>query len=123
MSLIGSLTSGVSALRSFEKGLDVIGNDIANVNSTGFKAGRTDYSDSFSNLLKQAAPSPANGGGSNTDAQQVGTGHNYEYGYGVIDVPALIGALEQEFGPGAGVTTARKTGRTGKGRKATAKKK
>ncbi|HOD46443.1 MAG TPA: flagellar basal body protein, partial [Opitutaceae bacterium] len=31
MPLIGTLTSGVSALRSFTKGLEVIGNNIANV--------------------------------------------------------------------------------------------
>lgn len=72
MALIGSLTSGVSALEAFEKGIEVIGNNIANVNTTGFKSGSTQYSDSFSNLLKQAAPST--GLASNTDTLQVGTG-------------------------------------------------
>ncbi len=74
MSLLDSLTSGVSALRSFEKGLSVIGNNIANVLTTGFKGSTTTYSDNFSNLLRQATPSPAGGIGSNTPAQQVGTG-------------------------------------------------
>lgn len=74
MSLLESLTSGVSALRSFEKGLSVIGNNIANVLTTGFKGSTTTYSDNFSNLLKESAPSPAGGSGSNTPAEQVGTG-------------------------------------------------
>ena len=74
MSLSDSLTSGVSALRSFEKGLSVIGNNIANVLTTGFKGSTTTYSDSFSTLLRQATPSPAGGIGSNTPAQQIGTG-------------------------------------------------
>ena len=74
MSLLGSLTSGVSALRSFEHGLSIIGNNIANVLTTGFKSSTAHYSDSFSNLLRQSAPSPTGGTGSNTTAQQIGTG-------------------------------------------------
>jgi flagellar hook protein FlgE len=49
--------SGVSALRTFMKGLEVIGNNIANVNTTGFKASEARYSDSFSNILQRSAPS------------------------------------------------------------------
>jgi flagellar basal body rod protein FlgC len=37
MSLIGTMGSGVSALRTFSKGLEVIGDNIANVNTTGYK--------------------------------------------------------------------------------------
>ena len=72
MSLIGTLTSGVSALRSFTKNLEVIGNNIANVNTTAYKASRTTFSDSFSNTLRTSTPS--NGTVSNTSAMQVGTG-------------------------------------------------
>ena len=74
MSLIGSLSSGVSALDAFEKGIEVIGNNIANINTTGYKNETTDYSDSFSNLLQQSTPAPAGGSGSNTNGMQVGTG-------------------------------------------------
>jgi flagellar hook protein FlgE len=74
MALINSLTSGVSALESLEKGIDVIGNNIANVNTVGFKGSKAEYSDSFSNLLQQSAPSPASGNGSNVPAMQIGTG-------------------------------------------------
>jgi flagellar hook protein FlgE len=62
----------VSALRSFEQGLSVIGNNIANVLTTGFKSSTTTYSDNFSNLLRPAAPSGTTG--SNTTPEQIGTG-------------------------------------------------
>jgi flagellar hook protein FlgE len=72
MSLIGTLGSGVSALRTFMKGLEVIGNNIANVNTTGFKSSTAQYVDSFSNILQRSAPGvpPA----SNTPSLAVGTG-------------------------------------------------
>ena len=72
MSLIGTLTSGVSAMRSFTKGLEVIGNNIANVNTTGYKASTASFADSFSNTLQGSSPS--SGTSSNTASIQVGTG-------------------------------------------------
>ncbi|RME71210.1 MAG: flagellar hook-basal body complex protein [Verrucomicrobia bacterium] len=74
MALIGSLNSGISALRNFARGLEVIGNNIANVNSTAFKGSRTKYTDSFSQFLKQSATSPSDGNGSNSPAAQIGLG-------------------------------------------------
>ncbi len=72
MSLIGTLGSGVSALRTFMKGLEVIGSNIANVNTTGFKASEAKYADSFSNILQRSSAS-ANGA-SNTPSTGIGTG-------------------------------------------------
>lgn len=72
MSLIGTMGSGVSALRTFTKGLEVIGNNIANVNTTSFKASQAKYADSFSNILERSAPSGA--ASSNTPSIGVGTG-------------------------------------------------
>lgn len=75
MALINSLTSGISALRSFSRGLEVIGNNVANVNSVGYKKSRMDYTESFSNLLRSSAPSAGgDAAGSNTPSQQIGTG-------------------------------------------------
>jgi flagellar hook protein FlgE len=74
MSLIGTLTSGVSAMESFEQGLTVIGNNIANVNTTGFKSGSASYADSFSNILQSSTPAPGTGAGSDTNTVEVGTG-------------------------------------------------
>ncbi len=72
MSLIGTLTSGVSALRTFSKGLEVIGNNIANINTTGYKSSQATFADSFSNTLRASAPS--SGSTSSQSAIQVGTG-------------------------------------------------
>jgi len=72
MSLIGTLTSGVSALQSFTKGLEVIGNNIANVNTVGFKGSTANFQESFSNTLRASAVSTATS--SNLSAIQVGTG-------------------------------------------------
>jgi flagellar hook protein FlgE len=72
MSLIGTLTSGVSAMRSFTKGLEVIGNNIANVNTTGYKGSTAKFAESFSNTLRGSSPSSATS--SNLSSIQVGTG-------------------------------------------------
>ncbi len=72
MSLIGTMGSGVSALRTFMKGLEVIGNNIANVNTTGFKASEAKYADSFSNILQRSAPSGTDT--ANTPSTGIGTG-------------------------------------------------
>jgi flagellar hook protein FlgE len=72
MSLIGTLGSGVSALRTFMKGLEVIGANIANVNTTGYKSGEAKYADSFSNILQRSSPSSAGAG--NSPSTGIGTG-------------------------------------------------
>jgi flagellar hook protein FlgE len=70
------MTSGVSAMESFEQGLSVIGNNIANVNTTAFKSGSTSYANSFSNILQSSSPAPGTGSGSDTNTIEVGTGVN-----------------------------------------------
>ena len=74
MSLTSTLNTGVSALGAFSEGIQVLSNNIANVNTTGYKGSRSEYSDSFSDVLRQASPAPASGTGSNTPATQIGTG-------------------------------------------------
>ena len=72
MSLLGTLNTGVSALRSFSKGLEVVGNNIANVNTSGFKSSRATFSDSFSNTVRSAVPSASSVVA--LSSTQVGTG-------------------------------------------------
>lgn len=72
MALIGTLTSGVSALRTFSKGLEVNGNNIANINTTGYTSSQASFAESFSNTLRGSSPS--NGTASSQSAVQVGTG-------------------------------------------------
>lgn len=76
MALIESLNTGVSAIKAFSTGMKVVGNNIANVNSAGFKVSRVEYADSFSNTLQRSSPNPGTGVGSNQTSKQVGTGVN-----------------------------------------------
>ncbi len=70
--MIRSLNAGVSGIHQFQTRLDVIGNNIANSSTLGFKAGRADFGDSFSQTL-QASSGGAGGRGS-LPGQQVGSG-------------------------------------------------
>jgi flagellar hook protein FlgE len=70
--MVRSLNSGISGIQQFQQRMDVISNNIANVNTTGFKSGRTDFADSFSQTLRSS--SPASGSASGTSAIQIGSG-------------------------------------------------
>ena len=64
--------SGISGLRNFQTKLDVIGNNIANVNTTGFKKGRTVFKDLMSQTVAGASGPGAGRGGVNP--KQIGLG-------------------------------------------------
>ncbi|WP_059172703.1 flagellar hook-basal body complex protein [Bacillus sp. FJAT-27445] len=70
--MLRSLNSGVSGLKAFQTKLDVIGNNIANVNTVGFKKSRVVFEDIFSQTVKNASGPNANTGG--TNPIQVGLG-------------------------------------------------
>lgn len=77
--MMRSLFSGVSGLKSHQTRMDVIGNNIANVNTTGFKSSRTTFADTLSQTLSGAgAPQKDNGqailGGTNPKQIGLGTG-------------------------------------------------
>jgi len=64
--------SGISGLRNFQTKLDVIGNNIANVNTHGFKKGRVVFKDLISQTSSGAsAPGMSTGG---VNAKQIGLG-------------------------------------------------
>ncbi|WP_311195033.1 flagellar hook-basal body complex protein [Selenomonas noxia] len=70
--MMRSMFSGVSGLKSHNTRMDVIGNNIANVNTTGFKASRVTFADMISQTLSGAsAPNNTIGG---TNPKQVGLG-------------------------------------------------
>ncbi len=71
--MLRSLYSGVSGMRSFQTKMDVISNNIANVNTTGFKSGRVKFQDMLSQTVANAQGPIENGlGGINP--QQIGLG-------------------------------------------------
>lgn len=67
MSLTRALTSGISSLQSHQKKMDVVSNNIANVNTVGYKSSRALFSDEFSQIQKfgRSATSERNAGGTN----------------------------------------------------------
>jgi flagellar hook protein FlgE len=70
--VLRSLFSGVSGLRAFQTAIDVIGNNIANVNTIGFKSGRATFQDLFNQTMQGA--SGASGGRGGTNPLQIGLG-------------------------------------------------
>ncbi len=72
MSLINSLFAGVSGIRNHQAMLDVIGNNIANVNSIGFKGSRVTFSDTFNQFVRYGTNPTDTSGGTNTF--QIGLG-------------------------------------------------
>ena len=52
--MLQALTSAVSGLDAFQQEIDVIGNDIANVDTVAYKSATTDLADSFSQTLENS---------------------------------------------------------------------
>lgn len=87
--MLRSLYSGVSGMRGFQTKLDVIGNNIANVNTIGFKTGRVMFKDILSqNISGVTAPGTTGG----VNAKQIGLG-------------VTLGAIDTIHTPGSAMTT------------------
>ncbi|MFB0835357.1 flagellar hook protein FlgE [Arthrobacter halodurans] len=70
--MLRSLYSGISGLRAHQTMLDTTGNNIANVNTAGYKSSSTQFQDTLSQMTQGAAgPRDAAGGG---NPAQVGLG-------------------------------------------------
>ncbi|KHL02418.1 flagellar hook protein FlgE [Sinomonas humi] len=70
--MLRSLYSGISGLRAHQTMLDVTGNNIANVNTVGFKGSSTEFEDTLSQLTQGASGPQGQTGG--TNPAQVGLG-------------------------------------------------
>lgn len=70
--MMRSLWSGVSGMQNHQTKMDVVGNNIANVNTNGFKKGRADFQDMISQQLSGAAAPTTEVGGVNP--KEVGLG-------------------------------------------------
>ncbi|WP_047984876.1 flagellar basal body rod protein FlgG [Ornithinibacillus californiensis] len=70
--MLRSMYAGISGMKNFQTKLDVIGNNIANVNTSGFKKGRVTFQDMMSQMTAGAQGSTATRGGVNP--AQVGLG-------------------------------------------------
>lgn len=90
--MLRSLYSGVSGMKNHQVRMDVIGNNIANVNTTGFKSARCNFQD----LLSQSLRSPSAGDGTigGVNPGQVGLG-------------MTVAGIANNMGQGATQTTGR----------------
>lgn len=93
--MMRSMFSGVSGLRAHQTRMDVIGNNVANVNTVGFKSGRVTFQEIFSQTLKGASsPDTATGRGG-TNPMQIGLG----LGVGAVDTITTRGSLQRTDNP------------------------
>jgi flagellar hook protein FlgE len=91
--MANAFLTGVSGLRAHQSMLEVVGHNIANVNTTGFKAQRTTFADLMYQTLRPASgPSEQMGG---TNPQQIGPGTRLAQ----IDRSFAQGGLEQTSQP------------------------
>jgi flagellar hook protein FlgE len=71
--MLQAMFAGVSGLQAHQTRMSTIGNNIANVNTVGFKANRVNFQDQLSQLLKSAT-APTTGGVGGQNAVQIGLG-------------------------------------------------
>ncbi|MBI4245882.1 MAG: flagellar hook protein FlgE [Candidatus Rokubacteria bacterium] len=88
------LSTGVTGLRANQAALDVIGNNVANINTSGFKASRASFADLMSQTLSSEQAPTTNTGGK--DAMQIGLGTG-------------LGAIRSIFSQGVIATTDHQT--------------
>jgi flagellar hook protein FlgE len=88
--VLRSLFSGISGLRQHQNLMDVVSNNIANVNTTGFKSSSVTFEDTLSQLTKSAAAPSSGVGGLNP--AQVGLG-------------VQLGSITSNFGQGSAQNT------------------
>lgn len=91
--MIRALFSGLSGIRSNQMALDVIGNNIANINTPSFKTGRALFSDTLSMTLRSGTPPSGVQGG--LDPMQVGRGSEV----GTISNSFTQGSMEATNNP------------------------
>lgn len=91
--MMRSMYSGVSGLRVHQTKMDVIGNNIANVNTVGFKSSRVTFSEVFSQTVQSASGASEFTGG--TNPMQIGLGTSI----GSIDINMTEGASQRTDNP------------------------
>lgn len=90
MGLTSALFTGLSGLNSAQFRINTIGDNIANVNTTGFKGARSLFQTQFSQTLNAGTrPGPLEGG---TNPSQIGLG-------------SVLGSVQRVFAPGSIETT------------------
>lgn len=92
--MLRSMYSGVSGLKAHQNQMDVIGNNIANVNTTGFKGSRVTFKEMLNQTISGAS-SPQDGRGG-TNPKQIGLG-------------VQLGSIDNNMGQGSLQSTGKMT--------------
>ena len=92
--MLRSLFSGISGLRSHQTMMDVVANNIANVNTTGYKSSNVIFEDTLSQIVRSAGAPGAGVGG--TNPAQIGLG-------------VQVGTIQTNFLQGSAQTTNKPT--------------
>jgi flagellar hook protein FlgE len=92
--MLRSMFSAISGLKAHQTKLDVTGNNIANVNTVGFKSSQTVFEDTLSQVMRNGSSPTDTTGGSNP--AQVGLG-------------VKLGGITTNFGQGSTQNTGRAT--------------
>jgi flagellar hook protein FlgE len=92
--MLRSLFSAISGLQAHQTMMDTVGNNIANVNTVGFKSQTTIFEDTLSQLLRNGSAPTANTAG--TNPAQVGLG-------------VKVGEIATNFSQGSTQSTGRST--------------
>jgi len=90
--MLRSLFSAISGLQAHQTKMDVVGNNIANVNTVGYKSSTTVFEDTLSQILHNGSAPTANAGG--TNPAQVGLG-------------VKVAEITTNFGQGSAQSTGR----------------
>jgi len=91
-----ALSIGTSSLRSHQRRFDVISNNVANINTTGYKASRVNFVDQFNQILNRGRASNVVGGRGSGGLNPI------QFGLGV-----RIGSITTDFTQGVIETTGR----------------
>ncbi len=92
--MMRSMYTGISGLKAHQAKMDVIGNNIANVNTVGYKSSRVTFNEFFSQNLSSASGGSETTGRGGTNPMQVGMG-------------VSVGSIDVNMSPGAGQRTDR----------------
>jgi flagellar hook protein FlgE len=92
--MLRSMFSAISGLKAHQTKLDVTGNNIANVNTVGFKSSQTVFEDTLSQVMRNGSAPTGDTGG--TNPAQVGLG-------------VKLGGITTNFGAGSAQNTGRTT--------------
>ncbi len=94
--MMRSLYSGISGLSVHQTKMDVIGNNIANVNTVGFKASRVSFSDVFYQTVQSATGPNESTGAAGQNAMQIGLGSTVS---SIVSSPTKTGGAQRTDNP------------------------